>query len=147
MMETEALIVKYIDILSKSMRQSMRNYKEESDRGELLNLTITQLHYLHAINEMDAPTFKQLVEKFNVQKSTVTDIVNRLIKRNMVYKQQSEEDLRVFHVYLAEKGKELLEMESRGYFHFAHKMTKCLADEEKKQFTDVLKKIVTEFNK
>ncbi|KYZ75263.1 transcriptional regulator [Anaerosporomusa subterranea] len=146
-METEALIVKYIDILSESMRQSMRKYKEEADSGELFNLTITQLHYLHAINEMDGPTFKQLVEKFNVQKSTVTDIVNRLIKRNMVYKKQSEEDLRTFHLYLAEKGKEVLRIESMGYYYFARKMTKCLEDDEKKQFTELLRKIVNEIDK
>ncbi|HWR42109.1 MarR family winged helix-turn-helix transcriptional regulator [Sporomusa sp.] len=146
-MEAEALIVKYIDILSESMRQSTRKYKEEANGGELFNLTITQLHYLHAINEMDGPTFKQLVEKFNVQKSTVTDIVNRLIKRNMVYKQQSEEDLRVFHLYLAEKGKELLAIESMGYYHFACRMTKCLADDETRQFTELLRKIVTDIDK
>lgn len=143
-MEAEALIVKYIDTLSGSMRQSMRKYKEEADSGELFNLTITQLHYLHAINEMDGPTFSQLVEKFNVQKSTVTDIVNRLIKRNMVYKKQSEEDLRAFHLYLSEKGKELLAIENRGYHHFAQKMTMCLDKEEKTQFTELLQKIVSQ---
>ncbi|MBP2644492.1 MAG: transcriptional regulator, MarR family [Firmicutes bacterium] len=143
-METEVLIVKYIDILSETMRHSMRKYKEETDSGDLFNLTITQLHYLHAIKEMDGPTFRQLVERFNVQKSTITDIVNRLIKRNIVYKKQSEEDLRVYHVYLTEKGKELLAIESNGYYHFALKMTKCLEDNEKKQFTELLRKIVTE---
>lgn len=145
-METEALIVKYIDILSESMRQSMRKYKEESESGDLFNLTITQLHYLHAINEMEGPTFRQLVEKFNVQKSTVTDSVNRLIKRNIVYRTQSKEDLRVFHVYLTEKGKELLRIESMGYYHFARKMTKCLNDEEKIQFTQLLEKIINQID-
>lgn len=143
-METEALIVKYIDILSQYMRQSMRIYKEEAGCDELFNLTVTQHHYLHAINEMDGPTLKQLVEKFNVQKSTVTDIVNRLIKRNVVYKKQSDEDLRVFHVFIAEKGKELLAAENMGYYQFAQSMTKCLADEEKKHFTDLLEKIINE---
>jgi DNA-binding MarR family transcriptional regulator len=146
-METEALIVKYIDILSESMRQSMRKYKEETESGDLFNLTITQLHYLHAINEMDGPTFRQLVEKFNVQKSTVTDSVNRLMKRNIVYRTQSKEDLRVFHVYLTEKGKELLQIESMGYYYFAGKMTKCLDDEEKIQFTQLLEKIINQIDK
>ena len=83
-----------------------------------------------------------MVEKFDVQKSTVTDIVNRLIHRNIVYKEQSEEDLRVFHIYLTEKGKELLAVESAGYFHFAQKMTQCLDDHERLQFTELLRKVV-----
>lgn len=146
-METEALIVKYINILSETMRQSMQKYKEEADSRDLFNLTITQLHYLHAIEEMDSPTFRQLVEKFNVQKSTVTDIINRLIKRDLVFKKQSDEDLRVFHIYLTEKGEELLAVENMGYYHFARKVAKCLEEDQKNQFTEILRKIVREIER
>ena len=134
MADVETYIVKYINVLSEFMRQSVRNYKESADSKDLFNLTITQLHYLHAIEELEAPTFKQIVEKFKVQKSTVTDIVNRLIARNLVYKKQSDEDLRIFNLYLTEKGKELLKMESQGYYYFANKMTKCLDEDEKQLF-------------
>lgn len=143
-METEALIVRYIDSLSKTMRQSMQKYKQEAVSTDLFNLTITQLHYLHAISELENPTFGQLAEKFTVQKSTVTDIVGRLIKRDIVYKQQSAEDLRVFHLYLTDKGKELLAIENDGYYQFAQKMTKCLDEQQKQQFTELLQIIVCE---
>ena len=144
MADVETYIVKYINVLSEFMRQSVRNYKESADSKDLFNLTITQLHYLHAIEELEAPTFKQIVEKFKVQKSTVTDIVNRLIARNLVYKKQSDEDLRIFNLYLTEKGKELLKMESKGYYYFANKMTKCLDEDEKQLFLRLLEKIVKE---
>ena len=144
MADVETYIVKYINVLSEFMRQSARNYKESADSKDLFNLTITQLHYLHAIEELEAPTFKQIVEKFKVQKSTVTDIVNRLIARNLVYKKQSDEDLRIFNLYLTEKGKELLKMESQGYYYFANKMTKCLDEDEKQLFLRLLEKIVKE---
>ena len=144
MADVETYIVKYINVLSEFMRQSVRNYKESADSKDLFNLTITQLHYLHAIEELEAPTFKQIVEKFKVQKSTVTDIVDRLIARNLVYKKQSDEDLRIFNLYLTEKGKELLKMESQGYYYFANKMTKCLAEDETQLFLRLLEKIVKE---
>ena len=143
-MEIETLIVKYITVLSEFMRQSMKNYKGKSDSKELFNLTITQLHYLHAIDDMEAPTFTRIVKRFNVQKSTVTDIVNRLIKRNLVYKKQSEEDLRTFHLSLTKKGEDFLALEREEYYYFSQKMTKCLDDNEKKQFMQLLQKIVNE---
>lgn len=146
-MEAETLIVQYINALSESMRHSMRKYKEETKSGELFNLTITQLHYLHAIDELKEPTFKQLVDKFNVQKSTVTDIINRLIKKDLVFKKQSTEDLRAFHVCLTSKGLEFLHIESQGYFSFAQKMIKCLNEDQKEQFTTLLKKIVQDIEK
>ena len=42
-METELLIVKYIDILSGVMRQSMEEYREQPPYRELFRLTMTHL--------------------------------------------------------------------------------------------------------
>lgn len=142
-MSIEDLIVTYINKLSESMRQSARKFKEESGSAELFNLTITQLHYLHAIKNLDGPTLTELVEKFNVQKSTVTATINRLVERGLAYKIQSDQDLRVYHIYLSESGNGLLDIESRGYFYFAAKMTQCLTEAEKNQFAMLLQKIIT----
>ena len=140
-MELEQLIVQYIDRLSVSMRQSVRDYREMQGTNDLLKLSITQLHYLHAIKEIEQATFRDLVAKFHVQKPTVTDNINRLIKSGLVCKKQSAEDLRVFHLYLTEKGQDLLRLENQGYYIFAQKMTACLSEEEKRQFAQVLQKI------
>lgn len=145
-MDTEMLIVNYIDMLSISMRQSMRDYRETKECEELFKLTITQLHYLHAIKEIEAVTFRDLVERFHVQKPTVTDVINKMINRGLVGKRQSTEDLRVFHLYLTEKGNELLDLERIGYYQFAQRMTACLNDKEKVLFTNMLKKIITELH-
>jgi DNA-binding MarR family transcriptional regulator len=138
----EELIVRYINILSDSMRQSMQKFKEEAGGSELFNLTITQLHYIHAIHELKGPTLTDLVERFNVQKSTVTAAVNRLVERKYAYKVQSEQDLRVYHIYLSGLGEQLLELENRGYYNFANKMTDCLTDSEKQVFTQLLNKVI-----
>lgn len=137
----EELIVGYINKLSESMRKSMQKYKLEAGDSELFNLTITQLHYIHAINELNGPTLSDLVARFHVQKSTVTAAVNRLVERKFVYKQQSQEDLRVYHLYLTEQGKELLAIETEGYYNFAAQMTACLTDFEKQVFAQLLNKV------
>lgn len=138
-MPVEDLIVRAIDILSQSMRQAMRKYKEESpEESELFNLTITQLHYLYAIREMGNPTYTDLAKKFSVQKSTVTVTITKLIQRDYVYKTQSAEDLRVFFLQLSSKGKKLMEIEERGYRHFATQITACLEGAQKEQFAELL---------
>jgi DNA-binding MarR family transcriptional regulator len=146
-METEALIVRYINILSEYMRQTTREYYEQTEYSALFNLSITHLHYLHAIQEMDGPTFKQLAEKFSVQKSTVTENIKRLIQKNIVSRQQSKKDLRVYHVYLTPKGNNLLSIENMGYFGFAKKMTQCLDKDQKEKFTEILKTITDNLRK
>jgi DNA-binding MarR family transcriptional regulator len=133
-----------MESLSASMRQSMREFNKENGDAELFNITITQLHYLHAIELLQGPTYRQLAEKFNVQKPTVTEIVNRLIKRRLVYKQQCREDLRSSHLFLDEHGHRLLELERQGYRHFARKMTTMLTVHEKQSLTELLKKVADE---
>ncbi|WP_378956629.1 MarR family winged helix-turn-helix transcriptional regulator [Pelosinus sp. sgz500959] len=138
-MLVEDLIVKAIDVLSQSMRQVMRKYKEESpEESELFNLTITQLHYLYAIREMRNPTYTELAQKFNVQKSTVTVTINKLIQRDYIYKTQSVDDLRVFHLQLSPKGQRLMEIEDQGYRQFATQITACLDDSQKEEFAKLL---------
>ncbi len=140
-METELQIIRTMDSLAASMRQSMRDFNKENGDAELFNITVTQLHYLHAIEQLAGPTYSQLAEKFAVQKPTVSEIINRLIKRQLVYKQPCRDDLRSSHLFLAEKGQRLLDLERQGYREFARKATTTLTANEKKALTNLLKKI------
>lgn len=142
-MPIEDVIVKAINSLSDSMRESMRKHKEETPDGkELFNLTITQLHYLHAIREMGNPTITELAEKFGVQKSTVTVALNKLLQREYIEKIPSETDLRVVHVSLSIKGKKLIKIEDMGYYHFANQIMGVLDEGERETFTCLLGKVI-----
>lgn len=140
-METELQIIRTMDSLAASMRQSMREFNKENGDAALFNITVTQLHYLHAIEQLGGPTYSQLAEKFGVQKPTVSEIVNRMIKRQLVYKQPCSEDLRSSHLFLADQGRRLLELERQGYRQFARKMTTMLTVHEKELLTKLLKKV------
>ncbi len=142
-MPIEDVIVKAINSLSDSMRECMRKYKEETPDGkELFNLTITQLHYIHAIREMVNPTITELAEKFGVQKSTVTFALNKLLQREYIEKFSSETDMRVVHVSLSIKGKKLIQIEDMGYYHFANQIMGVLDEGERETFTCLLGKVI-----
>jgi len=142
-MATEDVILKAINILSESMRECMRKYKEETpDSKELFNLTITQLHYLHAIREMDNPTITELAEKLCVQKSTVTFAINKLLQREFIDKTPSESDLRVVHISLSVKGKRLIQIEDMGYYQFASQIMEVLDEAEREKFAYLLSKVI-----
>lgn len=141
-MATEDVIVKAINALSESMRECMRKHKEKTPDGkELFNLSITQLHYLHAIKERTNPTITELAEIFGVQKSTVTVAINKLLQREFIEKTSSTRDLRVVHISLAEKGKRLIEIEDMGYYHFASHIMESLEEKERETFAFLLSKV------
>ncbi len=141
-MQQEEVIVKAINIISESMRESMRRYKEDTQNSkELFNLSITQLHYLHVIKERRDVTITELAEIFGVQKSTVTVTVNKLLQCGFIAKLTSKDDLRVVYVSLTEKGKEIIELEDRGYRQFAADLLAMLNKEEQITFTFLLNKV------
>lgn len=142
-MQQEEVIVKAINIISESMRESMRKYKEDTQNSkELFSLSITQLHYLHVIKERTNVTITELAEIFGVQKSTVTVTVNKLLQSGFIEKLTSNSDLRVVYVSLTEKGKEIIELEDRGYRQFAADILAMLKEEEQTTFTFLLNKVI-----
>lgn len=142
-METEEVIVQAISVLSESMRECMRKYKAEVPNSkELFNLSITQLHYLHAIRERNNPTMTELAEIFGVQKSTVTIAVNKLLQGGFIEKYPSENDLRVIYVCLSEKGKQIIEVEDAGYYRFAGCLTATLNERERETLALLLTKVL-----
>lgn len=141
-MQQEDVIVKAIAIISDAMRDSMRKYKENTQTSqELFNLSITQLHYLHAIKERTNITITELAELFGVQKSTVTVTVNKLLQSGFIEKLTSQDDLRVIYVSLTEQGKKIIELEDTGYRQFAASILAMLDKEEQATFTYLLNKV------
>jgi len=141
-LQQEDVIVKAIAIISDAMRDSMRRYKENTQTSqELFNLSITQLHYLHAIKERTNITVTELAELFGVQKSTVTVTVNKLLQSGFIEKLTSQDDLRVVYVSLTEQGKKIIELEDTGYRQFAASILAMLDKEEQATFTYLLNKV------
>lgn len=141
-MPQEEEFVKAIHIISESMRESMRRYKEDTQNSkELFNLSITQLHYLHVIRERSNTTITELAEIFGVQKSTVTVTVNKLFQCGFIEKLTSKNDLRVVYVSLTEKGREIIELEDQGYRQFAAYILAVLDEKEQNTFAFLLNKV------
>jgi DNA-binding MarR family transcriptional regulator len=140
-MNAVELIIQTIDTLSETMRQSMREYRENPEYDALFRLTITQLHYLHSIKEHPSISASELAAFFHVQKPTVTNILNRLMQQGYVTRLQSKEDRRLYHLYLTKVGEQLLYLENTGYASFAQKAVNCLSVNEQQQLTTLLNKI------
>lgn len=143
--ETVDAIVNIIERVAEELRQSLRQYKAEQANGEakaLLHLTLTQLHYIHAIYARNGVTASELSGIFHVQKPTVTNIINRLQNQGLVEKEQSSKDRRIFHLSLTESGEKLVYIERRGYKAFAEKAEKILSPEEHVQLYQLLEKLL-----
>lgn len=67
-------------------------------------LTAPQLLLLQAIRDKGQVTIGELANEISLSQATVTTILDRLEKRELVFRERSKEDKRKVHAYLADKA-------------------------------------------
>lgn len=71
-------------------------------------LTAPQILLLQAIRDKGEVTIGELANDISLSQATVTTILDRMEKRNLVFRERSKEDKRKVHAYLTEAGMNIL---------------------------------------
>lgn len=71
-------------------------------------LTAPQLLLMQAIRAHDEVTIGELANEISLSQATVTNILDRLESRNLVYRARSRKDKRKAHAYLTDQGAAVL---------------------------------------
>jgi DNA-binding MarR family transcriptional regulator len=71
-------------------------------------LTAPQLMLLQAINARGDVTIGEIARNISLSQATVTNILDRLEKRGMIYRERSSHDKRKVHAHLTEQGTAIL---------------------------------------
>jgi len=92
-------------------------------------INLTQFQYISVINQNPDLTFTSMAQALKLSKPAVTSIIHKLIEQGYVYKKQSANDRRVFHIHLTESGKQVAEAyeDSRREYvdGIHHRLTDC----------------------
>ena len=106
------------------------------------DLSMRQLLYLETIARMERPTFSELAENLGVTKPSVTAIVQKLTRLGYVEKVQSQEDRRVYHIALRERGQQFTEMHHNVHKLVAQRLMERLDDAEVQQLVGLFQKVI-----
>jgi len=71
-------------------------------------LTAPQILLLQTLRDKGQITIGELAQEVSLSQATVTTILDRLEKRNLIYRKRSETDKRKVHAFLAEDAAEIL---------------------------------------
>lgn len=71
-------------------------------------LTAPQILLLQSIRDKGEVTIGELANEISLSQATVTTIMDRLEKRDLIYRERSKEDKRKVHAYLTETGTNIL---------------------------------------
>lgn len=70
--------------------------------------TVRQLAVLEIVRELESCSQRQIVQATGIDRSTLSDIVRRLVERGRLHRRRSRADARAYNVSLTHTGADLL---------------------------------------
>lgn len=138
-MKEDYILTDIITILTTKIAKIEEEALAESRFSEL---TGKQMHYLEAISNLNNPNLGELATELNLSKPSITAIIDKFEEKEFIRKVKSDEDRRVSHIHMAERGKEIEKVHSKIHMRISNIFTSKLTKNELKSLIHLLSKIV-----
>jgi DNA-binding MarR family transcriptional regulator len=122
-------------VVSNIVRQRGRQILSKFD------ITPPQFNALQALIRRKSMTMGELCQELFLASSTVTDLIDRMEKNNLVQRVRDEEDRRVVRLQVQEKGQKVLDEVMRARKAYLATVLAQLSEEECIRLRDSLKQI------
>lgn len=107
----------------------------------LSDITVKQIGYLKTIDEHEKVTFSGLARVTRNSKPTITEMVNKFVKMECVYRERSADDGRIYYIYLTEKGRMVARSEQNALLKLIEKMSDALSENDMDTLIQILGKM------
>jgi len=104
-------------------------------------LTPRQFMVMQAVENEEGLSQTQLVERTGIDRSTLADVVQRLLKKNMLQRRRTKEDARANSIRLSAAGRRALQATQPGATLADRKLLETLPPPRRKEFMDSLRQI------
>jgi DNA-binding MarR family transcriptional regulator len=106
------------------------------------DLTARQYAVLTTVAQHEGLSQTDLVRLTGIDRSTLADVVQRLLRRGIIQRERTMQDGRTYAVSLSEKGRELLDS-IKPYARRADRtVLSCLGDEDGKMAAQILSRLL-----
>jgi len=107
----------------------------------LADMTVKQIAYLKVIDEQGEVTFSRLAEITRNSKPTITEMINRFVRMECVYRKPSPDDGRILYIRLTEKGQKIAQAEQTALRRVIERMMDSLDEREQELLIEILQKV------
>ena len=107
----------------------------------LSDMTVKQIAYLKVIDEQGDVTFSRLAEITKNSKPTITEMVNKFVRMECVYREPCRDDGRILYIRLTDKGKKIAQAEQAALRRVIERMIDSLDEHELDLLIGILQKV------
>ena len=111
-------------------------------QAEISDLTPRQLAVLMAVASDEGVNQMKLVEATGVDRSTLADIVKRLLRKGLLQRRRTREDARAYAVKLTDQGRRVLSIATPAARRVDERVIGALPDKRRETFLTALASIV-----
>ncbi len=111
------------------------------NKGQLIELTISELHTIALIGRLDSPRMSELARRGRVTRGTITFMIDKLAKKGYVKKTRNEKDRRVVRVSLTRLGVKANQLHEEFHRRIVDSIMGLLTESEQQQAAMLVEKI------
>ncbi len=107
----------------------------------LSDMTVKQIAYLKVIDGQGDVTFSRLAEITKNSKPTITEMINKFVRMECVYREPCHDDGRILYIRLTDKGKKIAKAEEDAMRRVIERMIDTLDEHELDLLIGILAKV------
>ena len=130
-----------VDLLERLIRMNNECSCNVSSECGLSELTVRQIAYLKVIDQQGEVTFSRLAEITRNSKPTITEMVNKFVRMDCVYRERCPADGRIQYIRLTEKGQKIAQAEHYALQKTIERMMDSLDEQELDLLIGILRKV------
>lgn len=108
-----------------------------------IGITARQFVVLSVVDGLEDPSQTALCEISGIDRSTLADIVRRLVSRGLLSRRRTRQDARMYAVRITPEGKEVLQRALPIAKKVDDALVESLSPEQREQFNACLQKVVS----
>lgn len=137
-----------VDEIGKAVQHLVRVMQLfERDQIKPHGFTTSQAYVVMQLNQTPGLTMNELSEKLNAKTSTMTRIVNNLVRDGYIYREKDASDRRIVVVSLTQNGIEMSIKLERDIKEYYRKIVACLPKGQTEYVLEAVALLVNAFDK
>lgn len=124
-------------------KKSIDNINNTLSDAQMRDFNMNDYYYLTSIYQLGTPKLGEVANKLNLTKPAISALVRRLEKNELIIKTQSQQDKRVYHLSLTDKGTKIIEGDNKLYLELSNLISELFNKEENDKANKLLSQIVT----
>ena len=126
---------------------SIDNINSTLSDGHANNFNMNDYYYLTVIYQLGNPNLSDVAKELNLTRPSISAMVQRLLKNDLIQKIQSEKDKRVFHLSLTKKGLRIVQGDDELYRNLANGLKEMLTETQLSDVDCLLSMLIDKLKK